>query len=128
MQPSRWRFQHELLERQRNTVFPDTVRNEGRFWRNLAAGKLNKVQKIGTVLLAIFVFGSIGWIVLLSFSMSLNGPEALWYRMAKPLVYWTAVLLLIAVLFGPVFLLLRWSIKRNLRETTSEHRAPKKLK
>ena len=29
----------DVADRQRNTVFPDTVQNEGRFWRNIWSGK-----------------------------------------------------------------------------------------
>jgi len=46
---------HDIDARQRNVVFPDTVVNEGRFWRNVAEGKrrLTTVQKIGVGLLGL---------------------------------------------------------------------------
>jgi len=42
----------DILNRQRNIVFPDTVLNEGRFFRNMVSGQipLNSVQKIGVLL------------------------------------------------------------------------------
>ena len=45
----------DIQARQRNTVFPDTVNNEARFWRNLIEGKqrLTAVQKIGVALLGL---------------------------------------------------------------------------
>jgi hypothetical protein len=35
----------DIEARQRNVVFPDTVNNEARFWRNIIEGK----QKLSTV-------------------------------------------------------------------------------
>jgi hypothetical protein len=32
-------FERDIINRQRNIVFPDTVLNQGRFYRNLASGK-----------------------------------------------------------------------------------------
>jgi hypothetical protein len=32
-------WERDVLNRQRNIVFPDTVLNEGRFYRNIASGK-----------------------------------------------------------------------------------------
>ena len=44
-----WR--QELIRRQRNFVFPDTVRNEGNFLRGIVynSGRLTPVQRIGAV-------------------------------------------------------------------------------
>jgi len=33
------KWERDILNRQRNIVFPDTVLNEGRFYRNIASGK-----------------------------------------------------------------------------------------
>src|SRR5206468_2967229 len=46
---------HDVDARQRNVVFPNTVANEARFWRNVAEGKqcLTTVQKIGIGLLGL---------------------------------------------------------------------------
>ena len=56
-------FQDDLSARQRNIVFPDTVRNEGMFFRELADGKrsLNRIQRIGVLILAAvsIIFGTI---------------------------------------------------------------------
>ena len=42
----------DVYARQRNVVFPDTVQNEARFWRNIveARGKLTWIQVLGIVL------------------------------------------------------------------------------
>ncbi len=51
----------DIQARQRNVVFPDTVQNEGRFWRNLWSGKqpLNLAQLIGLLLMFLVVAGSL---------------------------------------------------------------------
>jgi hypothetical protein len=53
--------QREWLEdteaRQRNVVFPDTVNNEARFWRNLGNRPWTMRTKIGLGLLAILFGG-----------------------------------------------------------------------
>ena len=43
--------------RQRNIVFPDTVTNEARFWRNLyeSKGRLTIIQRVGLVVMAFLV-------------------------------------------------------------------------
>lgn len=43
----------DLLNRQRNIVFPDTMLNEGRFFRNMVSGQIpmNPVQKFGILLI-----------------------------------------------------------------------------
>jgi hypothetical protein len=53
----------DLHNRQRNIVFPDTVLNEGRFYRNLVSGKtpLNTVQRIGMIVLGAFFVTSGSW-------------------------------------------------------------------
>jgi len=50
-------------ERQRNTVFPDTVRNEGEFYRGIATGPLTRAGKIGFALLSVFVIGPLAMVI-----------------------------------------------------------------
>ena len=50
----------DVLNRQRNIVFPDTMLNEGRFFRNMVSGRipLNPVQRFGILLItAPFIAG-----------------------------------------------------------------------
>jgi hypothetical protein len=49
------RLLQDLWWRQRNIVFPDTVRNEGIFYRNAARGDQPRdaVQRVGTMMLAV---------------------------------------------------------------------------
>jgi hypothetical protein len=59
MRKQREEWQQDVNARQRNVVFPDTVQNEGRFWRNLANGKQKFaiVQAIGLALIFLTLVG-----------------------------------------------------------------------
>jgi hypothetical protein len=54
MSPQAW--ERDVLNRQRNIVFPDTNLNEGRFYRNLASGKavFSVGQKVSLLLIVAF--------------------------------------------------------------------------
>jgi hypothetical protein len=57
--PARLRaWERDVINRQRNIVFPDTVLNEGRFYRNIASGKaiFTRGQKISLLLLFLYIF------------------------------------------------------------------------
>jgi hypothetical protein len=49
-------WERDVLNRQRNIVFPDTNLNEGRFYRNIASGKavFSRGQKISLLLIVVF--------------------------------------------------------------------------
>jgi hypothetical protein len=49
-------WERDVINRQRNIVFPDTVLNEGRFYRNIASGKaiFSHGQKISLLLIVAF--------------------------------------------------------------------------
>ena len=49
-------WERDVINRQRNIVFPDTVLNEGRFYRNIASGKavFSRGQKISLLLILAF--------------------------------------------------------------------------
>lgn len=55
---SQQKWEQDIVNRQRNIVFPDTVLNEGRFYRNIFSGKtqLNSIQRIGLLLIAAIFF------------------------------------------------------------------------
>jgi hypothetical protein len=67
------RMLQDLWLRQRNIVFPDTVRNDGNFYRNLARRDQSRdaLQRVGTMMLAaillmtgcVFVAMAIGLVV-----------------------------------------------------------------
>jgi len=50
-------WERDVLHRQRNIVFPDTVLNEGRFYRNIASGRaiFTLGQKISLVAITCFL-------------------------------------------------------------------------
>jgi hypothetical protein len=51
-------WERDVINRQRNIVFPDTILNEGRFYRNIASGKavFSRGQKVSLLLtLAFFI-------------------------------------------------------------------------
>jgi hypothetical protein len=50
-------WERDVINRQRNIVFPDTNLNEGRFYRNIASGKavFSVGQKICLLVIVIFV-------------------------------------------------------------------------
>ena len=57
MRERREEWEQDIAARQRNVVFPDTVQNEARFWRNLTTGKqkLTIAQGIGVALMFLTV-------------------------------------------------------------------------
>ncbi len=61
--PARLRvWERDVIHRQRNIVFPDTVLNEGRFYRNIASGKavFSRGQKISLLLIFLYVVAILG--------------------------------------------------------------------
>lgn len=91
-------WMRDLELRQRNIVFPDTAANEARFWRNLISGKLSAVQVIGIILYCGIV------------------AEAILY-MAKGMTSLVGLLFLGGC--GAFFLLLRWRVRRALKDKDS---------
>jgi hypothetical protein len=106
-------WQQDISARQRNTVFPDTVENEGRLWRNLASGKqkLTVVQEIGIALMFLTIAG-IFWSEAVSrFTFATSGP--LFDRLVGTLASFSSEAILLG-LFGILFLFLRWRVRRAL--------------
>jgi hypothetical protein len=96
--------------KQQNIVFPDTEKNEARFWRNLGSAQWTTTTKVGLALLALFVFGTMAAIF-----ASLVQEGTAWQ------VTWR---LAVAVLFfwGPIFAALAWGTRRSLRDLGSKRR------
>jgi hypothetical protein len=108
----------DVSARQRNTVFPDTVQNEARFWRNAMAGKhrftIGQVVGFGLIFVAMMgVFWSaIYW--------KLRGSSAggsLFDRLIGNFGDWV----ILFGIFGLMFLLLRWRIRRAPNEAEAKH-------
>jgi hypothetical protein len=102
-------FLDDIHNRQRNIVFPDTVANETRFWRNLGTTPLNIPSKIAFALLAAFVFGSGGFILVVTYKAGELVPLLL------------AMLLLGGTFFGIIAFATRRSL-RAIEDTRRKHK------
>jgi len=61
-------WERDVINRQRNIVFPDTNLNQGRFYRNIASGRavFGRGQKVGLLLIVLY-FLAIALMALASF-------------------------------------------------------------
>ena len=69
----------DIEARQRNVVFPDTVNNEARFWRNIIEGKkkFSTVQTVGIGLMVLTV-GVLAFAITFGWSNPLNPGFSRW--------------------------------------------------
>jgi hypothetical protein len=85
----------DVEDRQKNIVFPQTLANETRLWRNLGTRKPTALTWTGLAILAIFALGFIGF---LTYSLARDGT--------------------------PIFGAIAWATRRNLRKLeTSRHKS-----
>ena len=113
MHKGREEWEADVRARQRNIVFPDTVQNEGRFWRNLTSGKqkLTLVQGIGIALMFL-TLGGIFWSeAVRRFTFATSG--SLSDRLVATLASFAPQAILLA-LFVVFFLIVRWRVRRAL--------------
>jgi hypothetical protein len=96
----------DVEARQRNVVFPDTVQNEARFWRNLGKGPSSTSAKAGLVVLAIFVFVSAAIVLVATYTGG---------------VLWEFVLGMI-LFCGSIFGAIAWATRRSLRNMENTRR------
>jgi hypothetical protein len=89
----------DIEARQRNIVFPDTVKNEARFWRNLSKRPLNTSTKIGLAFLAVM-----GWGVFARLFFATIQTGETWLFVLAMLLVW-----------GPTFGVIAWATRRSLR-------------
>ncbi len=56
-------WERDVINRQRNIVFPDTNLNEGRYYRNIASGKaiFSVGQKVSLLIILLFVMIVTSW-------------------------------------------------------------------
>src|SRR5437660_393898 len=97
----RERKQHEqwlrdVQDRQGNLVFPQTLANETRLWRNILNGNATPLTWVGLAILGLFVFGFIGF-----FLNILIQEGAVWGGALATLL-----------VFGPIFGLIAWATRR----------------
>jgi hypothetical protein len=105
-QKQREEWLSDVEARQRNVVFPDTVQNEARFWRNLGKGPSSTSAKAGLIVLAIFVFV---WAAILLVATYTGG------------VLWEFVLAMI-LFCGSIFGAIAWATRRSLRNIENGRR------
>ncbi|HTC58157.1 MAG TPA: hypothetical protein VK706_17210 [Candidatus Sulfotelmatobacter sp.] len=108
-QQKRDQWLQDIDARQRNIVFPNTVENETRFWRNLGTGPSNTTTKLGLAVLAIFVFGLGATILVASYKAG-----AMW-----------SLLLALLLFCGPLFGAIAWATRRSLRDIEQRRRNSK---
>ena len=112
---------HDVRESQRNVVFPDTVRNGGRFWLNLVGSKrrLTLGQSIGLGLTLLPCLGVVCGGVYWKLKNSTEG--SILERLMPDLGVWIILL----VLFGAIFMVLRWRVRRALLAAKNGSPSPK---
>jgi hypothetical protein len=117
MRRRREEWLRDIEERQRNIVFPDTVQNEGRFWRNLTTRtqRLTKAQIFGIALFYILLLGMVSNEAVRRFRFA--GSGSVFDRLIAAFGGWAILFLL----FGALFLVLRWRVRRALREFDSRN-------
>jgi VIT1/CCC1 family predicted Fe2+/Mn2+ transporter len=108
-QHSRERWLHDVDARQRNVVFPDTVENEARFWRNLGKQGWTATIAIGLFVLGVFVFGSLAMILMAVFSHDASAGLVLALAMV--------------VVWGSIFGVTAWATRRTLRRIEDGRRS-----
>jgi hypothetical protein len=102
----------DIDARQRNVVFPNTVENETRFWRNLGTGPSKTSTKLGLAVLAIFVFGFAAVILVATY---------------KAGAFWSFILAML-LWCGPIFGAIAWATRKSLRDIEKARRQPKSRK
>jgi hypothetical protein len=105
-------FQRQIEMRQRNIVYPDTLRNEIRGWRNLIISKepLSVLQVLAILLLYSSTLSLLFIMGYASFEQFHSTSGSFVNRIVTGFGPWVVVLAFI----GAVFLLLRWRIRKAL--------------
>jgi protein-S-isoprenylcysteine O-methyltransferase Ste14 len=107
------RWLQDVRDRQNNIVFPQTLANETRLWRNIGTRPATALTWAGLAILGLFVFGFI--VVLLVMFIREGG----W-------VLALAIPLATLLIFGPIIGLIVWATRRNLRNLEEvRHRSKK---
>jgi hypothetical protein len=100
----------DIEARQRNVVFPDTVQNEARFWRNLGNRGWSASTKAGLFVLGVYVFGMLAMILIATFQAGVT-----WNLVLVMLLFW-----------GPFFAAIAWATRRSLRNIQNARRRPRR--
>jgi len=105
-------FRRDIEMRQRNIVYRDTLRNETRAWRNLISSKepLSVLQVVGILLLYSLVLSVLLLMGYAAFEQFHSTSGSVLNRIIAGFGPWVIIVLLC----GAVFLLLRWRIQKAL--------------
>jgi hypothetical protein len=104
----------DVYDRQRNTIFPDTAFNEGRFWRNLFKGgqPLGGIQVAGILVLVVWVVA-----LVVGISIEKNG-SSFWENISIAFVRWLLAIGLLAGFLMVFGLARRWERRRAMKLKT----------
>jgi hypothetical protein len=107
-------WEQDIRARQKNVVFPDTVQNEGRFWRNLINGKqkLTLVQVVGLALIFLTLVAILFRIAAERFRFGTSGNTS--DRLVATLFSLASSAAVPLLLLVAIFLVLRWRVRRAL--------------
>ncbi len=98
----------DVEARQRNVVFPNTVQNEARFWRNLSKQPFTTSTKVGLGILGLFVYGFLITILVAAFRAGVG------WRLAVGMILFC----------GPLFGAITWATRRSLRNIENARHHP----
>ncbi|MGB9119435.1 MAG: hypothetical protein WCE73_02340 [Candidatus Angelobacter sp.] len=90
-------WERDVLNRQRNIVFPDTNLNEGRYYRNIASGKaiFSVGQKVSLLIILLFVMIVTSWGLAQTIASVIAQPDL----EGKAIGLWSCIYLLAILLF-----------------------------
>ena len=98
----------DVEARQRNVVFPNTVQNEARFWRNLSKQSFTTSTKVGLGILGVSVYGFLITILVAAFQAGVG------WRLAVGMILFC----------GPLFGAIAWATRRSLRNIGNTRHHP----
>jgi hypothetical protein len=107
--PTSEEWARDIEARQRNVVFPDTVQNEARFWRNAGDKSWTPATKVGLGILAV----GLGAFVVRAGIAFVEEGVAL--RMAVGML----------LIWGPIFGAVAWATRRALRNSSHDSKRRK---
>jgi hypothetical protein len=99
----------DVRDHQNNIVFPQTLVNETRLWRNIGTRPATALTWAGLAVLGLFVFGTIGIFLVIIIKGGGTWAEVL------------AGALFTLLVFGPIIGLIVWATRRNLRKLEKTH-------
>ena len=108
MDNKREQWLRDIHGRQRNTVFPDTLQNESRFWRNISDTPWKTTTLVGLTLLGVF---AATWITVFLVTTLQQGALTLFVFLVIMVCFW-----------GPIFAAVAWASHRTLKGARTARR------